>query len=379
MKCNHKIVYRNSNQINECPNKSIDLVVTSPPYPMIEMWDSLFSSLNPEIMYALKKEDRMSAYNLMNEELNKVWGETDRCLKNGGIICINIGDATRKIGESFQLYANHSKITTWFENKGYSVLPPIIWRKTSNKPNKYMGSGMLPTSAYVTLEHEYILVFRKGLNRVFKFHEKTNRQQSAYFWEERNIWFSDVWTDLKGATQKLNDDNLRTRSAAYPFELAYRLINMYSVHGDTVLDPFAGTGTTALASMCLARNSINYEIDHNFDSLIKNKISNIKSESKTIIYDRLKKHMEFARIRTLEKGDLKHKSEYYGFKVMTTQEKNIIFPIIDDIININENEFEVIYLNEIPNFINEEECVEKNDYLTISEKENNTKQMKLIF
>ena len=104
-----------------------------------------------------------------------------------------------------------------------------------------MGSGMLPAGAYVTLEHEYILIVRKGSKREFKTEvEKENRRESALFWEERNVWYSDVWTDIKGTEQKLPKAMSRLRSAAFPFELAYRLINMYSVKGDVILDSISG-------------------------------------------------------------------------------------------------------------------------------------------
>jgi len=149
----------------------------------------------------------MKAYYLMNKELYKTWREVDRVMAKGGIVCINIGDATRKIGDNFQLYANHSQVTYYFEKMGYQVLPMIIWRKETNKPNKFMGSGMLPPNAYVTLEHEYILIFRKNGNRSFNEHQKENRRNSAYFWKKGNIWFSDLWTDLKGISQKLNHKN----------------------------------------------------------------------------------------------------------------------------------------------------------------------------
>jgi site-specific DNA-methyltransferase (cytosine-N4-specific) len=186
LKTNHQIIFKNSQDMEDIISP-INLVVTSPPYPMIEMWDELFTTLNPVIGDCLSENESMKTCDLMHEELNKVWSEIDRGLVNGGIVCINIGDATRKIGDSFQLYSNHSKIIQYFEKLGYQVLPPIIWRKQSNKPNKFMGSGMLPPNAYVTLEHEYILIFRKKGNRSFSNLERDNRQGSAYFWEERNL------------------------------------------------------------------------------------------------------------------------------------------------------------------------------------------------
>ena len=180
-------------------------MVTSPPYPMIEMWDEIFSKQNPTIGEALKDENGNKSFELMNKELDKVWKEVFRVLIDGGFACINIGNATRKIGEEFKLYSNHSRILEYCINLGFSSLPEILWRKQTNAPNKFMGSGMLPAGAYVTLEHEHILVLRKGNKRNFKTpEEKLRRQKSAFFWEERNLWFSDVWEDLKGTNKTIS-------------------------------------------------------------------------------------------------------------------------------------------------------------------------------
>ena len=332
----HRVKIGNSQNLKEIENESVNLIVTSPPYPMIEMWDEIFSSLNPAISDALNNENGFEAYDLMNKELNKVWAEVDRVLAPGGIACINIGDATRKIGDNFQLYSNHSRIICCFEQMGYQVLPDILWRKQSNKPNKFMGSGMLPPNAYVTLEHEYILIFRKGGNRQFKKQEeKEHRRDSAYFWEERNKWFSDVWEDVKGTSQKIEDKELRNRNGAYPFELAYRLINMYSVKGDTILDPFLGTGTTIMAAISSGRNSIGYEIDHNFKDFITEGILESKDKSNEYLYERINNHINFVNERVTDKGPLKHESDVYNFAVMTNQEKKTSFQYIDKIYEDN--------------------------------------------
>ena len=106
----------------------------------------------------------------------------------------------------------------------------------------------------------YILIFRKGSKRQFKEEEgKARRRSSAYFWEERNIWFSAVWTDLKGINQDLCDKSARSRSGAYPFELAFRLICMYSLYEDLVFAPFLGSGTTTAAAIAACRNSLGVE------------------------------------------------------------------------------------------------------------------------
>ena len=336
MKTKHRVIIGNSQNLEEVENESVNLIVTSPPYPMIEMWDEVFGSLNPAIADALNNENGFEAYDLMNKELNKVWAEVDRVLTPGGIACINIGDATRKIGDNFQLYSNHSRIICCFEQMGYQVIPDILWRKQSNKPNKFMGSGMLPPNAYVTLEHEYILIFRKGGNRQFKKQEeKEHRRDSAYFWEERNNWFSDVWEDVKGTSQKMKDKELRNRNGAYPFELAYRLINMYSVKGDTVLDPFLGTGTTIIAAVASGRNSIGYEIDPNFKDFITEGILESKDNSNEYIYERINNHINFVNERVADKGPLKHESDVYNFAVMTSQERKASFQYVDEIYEDN--------------------------------------------
>lgn len=352
MKTSHKVIFGDSRDMGEIPSEEVNFVVTSPPYPMIEMWDEQFSFLNPEIEEELKKEGGGDAYSLMHDELKRVWDEVNRVLSPNGIVCINIGDATRKLNGSFQLYANHAHVIRYFEKMGYDVLPLIIWRKQTNKPNKFMGSGMLPPNAYVTLEHEYILIFRKGGGRQFKQDEKDDRRRSSFFWEERNAWFSDIWYDLKGITQKLNHKELRERSGAFPFELAYRLINMYSIQNDTVLDPFLGTGTTTLASMVSARNSIGYEIDSNFKENITGRINEALNLSEEVVRERLKKHLQFVEERQKEKGDLKHVSLNYGFPVMTSQEKDIFLPIMEEVKEIAEKEFIVEYTDRVPEIEN---------------------------
>ena len=239
----HTIFYADSNRMTELKDESADLMITSPPYPMIEMWDEVFAKQNPAIGDALRDKNGNLAFELMNQLLGGVWQEVYRILRPGGIACINVGDATRTIDGDFKLFPSHSRIMSHCLKTGFQALPEILWRKQTNAPNKFMGSGMLPPGAYVTLEHEFILVLRKGGKRKFESQaDRIRRKRSAFFWEERNMWFSDVWMDMRGAKQDLENENLRKRSAAFPFELAYRLINMFSVKGDVVLDPFLGTG-----------------------------------------------------------------------------------------------------------------------------------------
>lgn len=322
-------------------------MVTSPPYPMIEMWDEVFKNKNPKIQKALDQGNGDAAFELMHQALDAVWTELVRVLRTGGFACINIGDATRTVHDHFRLYPNHSRIQSALHQKGLSTLPAVIWRKQTNAPNKFMGSGVLPAGAYVTLEHEYVLIFRKGGKREFvTATDRLDRQNSALFWEERNQWFSDVWMDLKGARQGLVDKNVRKRSGAFPFELPYRLINMYSVKGDTVLDPFLGTGTTLLAAMASGRNSIGVEIDPNFKEIIDAQFESIVDFSNDHITQRLRRHEAFVAERLQTKGPFKHTNCHYGFPVIMNQEKNLMFNYLTGARKTNPGCFEVDYSDE---------------------------------
>ena len=347
MKTNHKVIIGNSIEMEGVSSESVDLIVTSPPYPMIEMWDEMFAQQSSSVSKALEKADGTTAFEFMHRLLDSVWKEVYRVLKVGGFACINIGDATRTINGNFVLYPNHMRILKCALDLGFSAVPCILWRKQTNAPNKFMGSGMLPAGAYVTLEHEYILILRKGPKRVFKKEKhKRIRRESAIFWEERNNWYSDVWFDVKGTPQGLNHKDSRLRSAAYPFEVVYRLINMYSAKGDIVLDPFLGTGTTTAAAIASGRNSIGYEIDPALEHVIDRMKKVIVDASRQIIRKRLAKHMEFVVHRLKTKGGFKHENKHYGFPVMTAQEKELI---LNDPLRIAQPEgytFEVEYSDE---------------------------------
>lgn len=328
----HKLIIGNSKDLSSIPDASVQLIVTSPPYPMVEMWDDVFVKQDVSIQEMLEKGDGVGAYDKMHMILNDIWNECDRVLANSGFVCINIGDATRTINGSFRLYSNHTKIISFFQSKGYCVLPDIHWRKQSNAPNKFMGSGMYPAGAYVTYEHEYILVFRKGEKRIFFGEEKQKRQKSAYFWEERNVWFSDLW-DIKGVSQIISVPNAgRERNASYPFEIAYRLVNMYSAEEDTVLDPFAGLGTTCLACMASERNSIGVEIDSSIADIALNNMTVSPHDLNKVVEMRLAKHVSFIEGLPKEKKERCYYNVPHGFKVKTRQETQIKLDKIDNII-----------------------------------------------
>jgi DNA modification methylase len=276
----HTIVFGTSERMPELADGSVQLMVTSPPYPMIKMWDALFASAAPkvsELWSALKPCGRESTvvqlYVAMHQSLARVWKEAYRVLVEGGIACINIGDATRTVNGKFRLFANHSKIIEHCEKIGFTTLPYILWKKPTTKPKykgkgAFLGSGFLPPNAYVTLDCEFILIFRKGKLRAFPPHYP-DRYGSAFTKKERDEWFTQIWS-VAGTRQ--TENQVERRTGAFPEEIASRLVKMFSIRGDTVLDPFLGSGTTTKVAAENGRNSIGYETDKNLLPLIKTKI-----------------------------------------------------------------------------------------------------------
>ena len=312
----HRVVVGDARDL-PLPDESVSLVVTSPPYPMVEMWDDCFSDLSTDAADALASGDGHAAFEAMHATLDETWTEVDRVLEPGGIACINVGDATRTIDDAFQLYPNHARILTGLQAAGLTPLPDVLWRKPTNSAAKFMGSGTRPPNAYVTLEHEYILVARKGGLRQ---PDPERRDRSAFFWEERNEWFSDIWR-FTGERQG-GAAGGRDRTGAFPFDLPYRLVNMYSVQDDTVLDPFWGTGTTTRAAMCSRRHSIGVELDPalvaDFDP------SDVVHESRARARARLDAHRAFVDAREESPG---YEATHYDTRVVTKAERDIRLPI----------------------------------------------------
>jgi len=149
------------------------------------------------------------------------------------------------------------------------------------------------------------------------------RQKSAFFWEERNIWFSDLW-EIKGTSQTIISSKAdRDRSASFPLEIPFRLVNMYSVEGDTVLDPFAGLGTTNIACMIAKRNSIGVEINSEIAEIALNNMNQNVNDLNKIIDNRIKRHMEFIENLPEDKKVKCYRNSPHGFLVKTKQETAI--------------------------------------------------------
>ena len=339
VRTSHRIFFEAAQNMGRVEDASVDLVVTSPPYPMIEMWDGIFAAQNGEIGSALGR-DPAAAFELMHGELDKVWAECFRVLKDGGMMCVNIGDATRTLNKDFRLFNNHSRVVASCLRMGFANLPNIIWRKQTNAPNKFMGSGMLPCGAYVTLEHEWILVFRKGGKRAYKTErEKSLRRRSAFFWEERNKWFSDLW-EVKGVKQTISNSQTRERNASFPLEIPFRLVNMYSQMGDTVLDPFMGMGTTTAAAMLAGRNSIGFEIDKALKPSISAFIGDMSAEALNgLVRERIERHLSFVKERVDSGKELKYRNRKMDCMVMTSQETDMELAFMEKIDKTDGNGF----------------------------------------
>lgn len=231
------MVYNHSSEaMNEISDSSIHLIVTSPPYPMIAKWDELFEKVDFEYQHSI---------------LDKVWKECYRILVDGGIACINIGDATRKVNNNFQCFPNYARCLMKCVEIGFTPLIPILWKKISNRPNAFLGSGFLPTNAYISQDCEYIIILRKGNCRKFPAKDEL-RYKSIFTKEERDLWFQQVWQipGAKGAKE----------TSVFPKEIPYRLIRMFSIEEDIVIDPFYGSGTTEIVAEENKRKFIGYKI-----------------------------------------------------------------------------------------------------------------------
>lgn len=256
MKTFHKIINGDGRKMAEILDNSVHLAITSPPY-----WQLKDYGTDNQIGFHDSYENYIN-------NLNLVWKECYRTLHNGCRLCVNIGDqfARAVYYGRYKVIPIREEIIKFCENIGFDYMGAVIWQKvtTSNTTGGgvQMGSYPYPRNGILKLDYEFILIFKK-LGESPK-PSKEQKELSKMSSEEWNTFFTGHW-NFAGARQ---DGHI----AMFPEELPRRLIKMFSFHGETILDPFAGSGTTSLAAKNLDRNSIGYEINPGFIPIIKEKL-----------------------------------------------------------------------------------------------------------
>ena len=228
-------------------DESVHLVVTSPPY-----WNLKHYNENPDQL------GHIDDYELFLGELEKVWREAFRVLVPGGRLVCVVGDVcvSRKRFGRHLVFPLHSDICVLCRKIGFDNLNPIIWHKIANASfeantsSKFLGKPYEP-NAIIKNDMEFILMQRKSGG--YRKPTEEQRKLSKIDKKDFDAWFQQIW-NITGAST-------RNHPAPFPLELASRLVRMFSFHGDTVLDPFCGTGTTMIASLRYGRNSIGIDID----------------------------------------------------------------------------------------------------------------------
>ena len=240
----------------ELQDESVQLIVTSPPY-----WQLKDYGEEKQIGFHQSYEDYIN-------DLNLVWNECHRVLHSGCRLCINIGDqfARSTYYGRYKIIPIRTEIIKFCEAVGFDYMGAIIWQKATTMNTSggasVMGSYPYPRNGILKLDYEFILLFKKPGNPPPISRELKERSQLTH--EEWSAWFTGHW-NFGGVRQK---DHL----AAFPEELPKRLIRMFSFEGETVLDPFLGSGTTAVAALNNTRSSVGYEINQDFVPVIKKRL-----------------------------------------------------------------------------------------------------------
>jgi len=244
----HRLVQGDARDLSFLGDESIHLVLTSPPYWTLKRYNDSASQLG-----------HVSDYEQFVKELEKVWREVFRVLTPGGRLVCVVGDvclSRRENGGRHTVVPLHADICVTCRRIGFDNLNPIIWHKISNASyevsngSKFLGKPYEP-NAIIKNDIEYILMQRKPGG--YRKPTEEQRRLSVISKENFDTWFQQFW-NLTGASTK-------EHPAPFPLELASRLVRMFSFVGDTVLDPFCGTGTTMVAALKAARNSIGVETD----------------------------------------------------------------------------------------------------------------------
>jgi site-specific DNA-methyltransferase (adenine-specific) len=282
----HKIINGDSRQMNCLADKSVHLVITSPPY-----WQLKDYGTESQIGYH-------ESYESYINNMNLVWRECHRVLHPGCKLCINIGDqfARSVYYGRYKVIPIRTEIIKFCETLGFDYMGAVIWQKvtTCNTTGgaTIMGSFPYPRNGILKLDYEFILLFKK--QGVSPAPTKEQKEHSIITKDDWNTFFSGHWY-FAGAKQ---DGHI----AMFPEELPARLIKMFSFSGETVLDPFLGSGTTALAARNSGRSSVGYEINSDFIPIIKNKLNVRQSDIAATEYIFLKDSINTDLNKEIEKS-----------------------------------------------------------------------------
>ena len=258
----HLIINGDSRQMDHLENGSVQLAITSPPY-----WQLKDYGTTEQIGF-------FESYESYINNLNLVWKECYRVLEDGCRLCINIGDqfARAVYYGRYKVIPIRTEIIKFCEAIGFDYMGAIIWQKrtTTNTSGgaSLMGSYPFPRNGVISIDYEFILLFKK-LGKPRKV-EKEIKEQSRMTKEEWKEYFNGHW-NFGGARQ---DGHI----AMFPEELPKRLIKMFSFANETVLDPFAGSGTTSLAAHNLGRNSVGFELNPEFIPFVEKKLASAEFE-----------------------------------------------------------------------------------------------------
>ncbi|HPD31659.1 MAG TPA: site-specific DNA-methyltransferase [Phycisphaerae bacterium] len=257
----HVLNLGDARELDWIADQSVHLVVTSPPYYNLKKYNDHPAQLG-----------NMEEYQAFHDELDKVWRHCYRVLTPGGRLVCNVGDVcvARRANRGRHLVLPlHADIAVRARRIGFDYLTPILWHKIANAQFEAAGNGAgflgkpYEPNAIIKNDVEYILMLRKPGQ--YRSPTEQQRATSRLTKEEQARWFRPIWSDVTGAST-------REHPAPYPVELAYRLIRMFSFTGDTVLDPFAGTGTTTIAALMCNRNSVANEIDLQYFAIAEKRI-----------------------------------------------------------------------------------------------------------
>jgi modification methylase len=241
--------------------ESVHLVLTSPPYWNLKEYRKSRAQLG-----------HVENYDRFVRELDKVWKQCLNVLVPGGRLVCVVGDvclSRRKNGGRHTVAPLHASIQERCRKLGFDNLSPIIWHKISNAAyearngTRFLGRPYEP-NAVIKNDIEFILMERKPGG--YRACDIATRALSLISPDNHKKWFQQIWTGLNGASTK-------DHPAPFPLELAERLIRMFSFVGDTVLDPFLGTGTTAVAAAKWGRNSIGFEVDPHYLSAARKRVA----------------------------------------------------------------------------------------------------------